>query len=271
MSIAERTKNMSNRFLVPILGVLVAIAITATLDANGLTVFSALPLIPLLAIFWSLERLPRRDVGLVWGRARDYGLALVYPTVVIAVVTLIAIGAGGAYIDGTHWNKAVLNFVVIALATVIGALLTEEGFFRGWLWASFRKRGMSTGMVLICTSVAFALWHLSYATLAKGYTLPPLQVALFILNAAVIGAIWGMMRSISGSIVVSSVSHGLWNGAAYAFFGEGPKSGPLGLPNTIVFGPEIGVIGLAANVLFFFALYFWYFRQRKGVVFNNTQ
>lgn len=50
--------------------------------------------------------------------------------------------------------------------------------------------------------------------------------------------------------MVSTVTHALWNGGAYAFFGEGPKAGYLGLPNTIVFGPEIGIVGLAANVLF---------------------
>jgi hypothetical protein len=68
----------------------------------------------------------------------------------------------------------------------------------------------------------------------------------------------------SGSIVVSSVSHALWNGAAYAFYGEGPKSGPLGLPNTIVFGPEIGMVGLAANVVFFVGLYLWASRLRPA-------
>jgi len=252
---------MSNRFLTPILGVLVAIGITATLDANGLTVFSALPLLPLLIIFWSLERLPLRAIGLVWGRAQDYGLAALYPAVVLGLVTLIAIGFGGANGENMHWQKAATNLVAIALSTLIGALLTEEGFFRGWLWASLRKRGLSVVDVLIFTSVAFALWHLSYATLAKGYILPPAQVVLFIVNAVVIGAIWGMMRAISRSIVVSSFSHALWNGAAYTLFGEGPKSGPLGLPNTIVFGPEIGVIGLAANLLFLTGLYFWRFRH----------
>lgn len=255
---------MSTRFLIPISGVLVAIGITATLDANGLTVFSALPLLPILAIYWTLERLPRRAVGLVWGRAQDYALAALYPAVVLCVVTLIAVGFGGTHIESVHWQKAASNFAAITLGTVLGALLTEEGFFRGWLWASLRKLGLSTAIVLICTSVAFALWHLSYATLAKGYILPPAQVVLFIVNAAVIGAIWGLMRSISGSIVVSSVSHALWNGAAYALFGEGPKSGALGLPNTIVFGPEIGVIGLVANVCFLAGLYAWTLRTRQS-------
>lgn len=118
--------------------------------------------------------------------------------------------------------------------------------------------------MLFATSAAFALWHLSYATLATGYVLPSLGVVIFILNAAIIGAIWGSMRSMSGSIVVSSVSHALWNGGAYAFFGEGPKAGALGLPNTIVFGPEIGIVGLGANALFLAALYIRARRSAAG-------
>ena len=48
--------------------------------------------------------------------------------------------------------------------------------------------------ILIVTSLAFAAWHISYATLAKGYILPPVQVTIFIANAAVMGAIWGLLR-----------------------------------------------------------------------------
>jgi len=47
----------------PILGVLVAIAVTTALDATGLSAFSALPLFPLMALFWYLEHLPRPSMG----------------------------------------------------------------------------------------------------------------------------------------------------------------------------------------------------------------
>jgi membrane protease YdiL (CAAX protease family) len=239
----------------PVTGVIVAVVVTTALDASGRTAFSALPLLPLTGALWCVERVSRRDVGLVWGRARDYGLAALYPALVLGSVFLIAVVFGGAHADAASWGKAATRFAIVAVGTFIGALLTEEAFFRGWLWASLRRRGLGPGKVLLWTSAAFALWHLSYATLAEGYTLPPLGVLVFILNAAVLGAIWGCMRSMSGSIVVSSVSHALWNGGAYAFFGEGPTAGVLGLPNTIVFGPEIGIVGLAANVLFLAAIH----------------
>jgi hypothetical protein len=41
--------------------------------------------------------------------------------------------------------------------------------------------------VLIWSSVAFALWHLSAVLLPTGFDLPRSQVPVFIVNAAVIG------------------------------------------------------------------------------------
>lgn len=55
---------MNARFVLPVAGVAVAVGVTASLDASGLTVFSALPLLPLTAALWFVERLARRDIGL---------------------------------------------------------------------------------------------------------------------------------------------------------------------------------------------------------------
>ena len=91
--------------------------------------------------------------------------------------------------------------------------------------------------------------------MATGYILPTTQVIVYIVNAAVIGGIWGMMRTASGSIIVSSVSHSVWNAIAYALFGEGPKIGVLGITQSQTFGAEVGVVGLALNCLFAAVLY----------------
>ena len=241
----------------PIAGAATAIAITASMDANGLTAFSALPLFPLMALFWYLDRFSREAIGFVWGRGRDYGLAAMYPATVLGAAAVIAMLGGAAHLADTNWQKAGINFILIAITTVIVAIVTEEGFFRGWLWAALTRAGLSPGNVLIWTSIAFALWHVSFATLAKGFALPPLQAALFIVNAAAIGAIWGLLRSLSGSIVVSSVSHGIWNGVTYALFGAGAKIGALGVVQTVIYGPEVGVVGLGLNLLFLCALWRW--------------
>ena len=76
-----------------------------------------------------------------------------------------------------------------------------------------------------------------------------------------IGAAWGLMRSISGSVIVTSVSHGVWNGFTYTFFGFGPEVGALGIKNTALFGPEVGVLGLALNTVFVLALWWWWRRR----------
>ena len=85
--------------------------------------------------------------------------------------------------------------------------------------------------------------------------MPPLQVVIFIANAAVMGAIWGLLRLLSGSIVVSSVSHSVWNALAYVLFGEGPKIGLLGVTQTGLYGAEVGVVGLLLNCIFVLTLF----------------
>jgi len=42
------------------------------------------------------------------------------------------------------------------------------------------------------------------------------------------GAAWGLIRWISGSVIVASVSHGVWNGFTYALFGFGTRAGASG-------------------------------------------
>lgn len=109
--------------------------------------------------------------------------------------------------------------------------------------------------------MAFAAWHVSTALLPTAFHPTLVQVPIYISNAAVIGFIWAQMRQRSGSIVVTSVSHGVWNGLVYALFGYGTTLGMLGIHNTAVFGPEIGVVGLALNVVFAAVLWVTYGRR----------
>jgi len=245
----------SAALIVPVAGVLAAIAVTTTMDATGLFVFSALPLCPLMFLFWYFQRLSRQSIGFVWGRWHHYGLAVLYPVVVLGALILISAVTKTVDVSRTNWEKALLNFALISISTMLVGLFTEEGFFRGWLWASLKRAGEKQGRMLIWSSIAFALWHLSSVTFDTGYKPQLIQVPLFILNAAVIGAIWGLLRWISGSVIVTSVSHGLWNGWAYAFFGFGTKTGALGIKNSALYGPEIGLLGLIANIVFAIFLY----------------
>jgi membrane protease YdiL (CAAX protease family) len=210
----------------PILGVLAAIAITTTMDATGLSAFSALPLFPLLVLFWYLQRLPRAELGFKWGQWRHYGLAALYPVSVVGAITLVAAATGAIDLSHTNWKKAAINFALVTISTMLVVIITEEGFFRGWLWASLERAGMQQPSILIWSSIVFSLWHWSAVMLKTGFDPPRAQVPVFMVNAVVMGAVWGLLRWISGSVIVSSVSHGLWNGMAYVFFGFGTKGRP---------------------------------------------
>jgi membrane protease YdiL (CAAX protease family) len=256
--------DMSRSLRWPILGMLLAIAATTVMDAVGLSNFNAFPLVVLFFGFWYLQRLSRVEVGLTWGRWRDYALAVLYPVLVLGLIGLIAALSGALTRTATDWGATVAMLAVSILVTILLAIITEEGFFRGWLWASLRRAGMTEPWVVVWTSVAFAAWHLSTALLPTDFRPPLAQVPIYILNAAVIGVIWGLMRQRSGSIVVTSVSHGVWNGLVYTLFGVGSTLGVLGIHNTAVFGPEVGLVGLALNLVFAAALWFTYSRSRPS-------
>jgi membrane protease YdiL (CAAX protease family) len=239
----------------PVAGVVTAVAVTSVMDATGLSAFSSLPLLPLLAIFWYLQRFSAKEIGFAWGRPpalRSYGLAIAYPLLVMGAIAGIAALFGALHPAAAPHSKHSLwfNLLLVGGTTIPVALLTEEGFFRGWLWASLGRNGQGKAGIVILTSLAFAVWHWSSVMLPTGFNPPISQVPVFLLNAALLGAAWGMMRLLSGSIVVASVSHGVWNGLAYVLFGFGTHVGALGIANTAVYGPEVGVLGLLLNLGF---------------------
>lgn len=250
----------------PVIGVLAAVAITSTMDATGTSAFSSLPLFALLVLFAYLQRFSLTEIGFAWGRPpalRWYGLATLYPIVVMGAIAGIALLTGALNPGAAphHQHSPWFNLLLVIGTTIPVALLTEEGFFRGWLWASLKRTGQGKLAILILTSVAFALWHWSSVVLPTGYNPPLAQVPTFMLNAAVLGAIWGMLRMLSGSVVVASVSHGVWNGLAYVLFGFGSHVGALGISNTVIYGPEIGLIGLLFNAAVAAGLLRWCARQ----------
>ena len=225
------------------------------MDANGLAAFSALPLMPLTALFWYLQKFSQAEMGLAWGSAGGYGLAVAYPLVVLGLIALIASAAGAVDTSETDWNKTLVNMGLMSTIGIIMGLVTEEGFFRGWLWAALKRAGQSDVRVLVWTSVAFTAWHVSAIALDTGFDVPAAEIPVYLVNATLLGLIWGMLRMLSGSIVVASVSHALWNGIDYPLFGFGEKAGALGIQQTHIFGPEVGLVGIALNLLFAAYLY----------------
>lgn len=246
---------MNRKYMPAILGASAAILVTAAMDANGLAAFSALPLIPLTAICWYLQRLSRSEMGLTWGPVRAYGWAVAYPVIVLGITALAALAAGAVDTSDTDWNKTLVNVGLMSTIGIVLGLITEEGFFRGWLWAALKRAGQSDLQVLLWTSLAFTAWHISAITLDAGFGVPATEVPVYLVNATLLGLIWGMLRMLSGSIVVASVSHALWNGLDYPLFGFGEKVGALGIEQTHIFGPEVGLLGIVLNLSFAAVLY----------------
>ncbi len=253
---------MQRQTTLAVAGVALAIAITTTMDATGYTMFSALPLFPLAAVFWYLSKTSRREVGLVWGRMSDYAIALAYPLTVLGLAWAIAAVSGATATGDSDWMKALANVGLMSTTGVIMVLITEEGFFRGWLWAALARTGQSETRALIFTSLAFTLWHVSAISLDTGFDVPAAQIPIFLVNATLIGGIFGMLRMYSGSVVVASVGHAVWNGIDYPLFGFGEKAGALGIAATDIFGPEVGIVGLGLNLVF--AAVLWRLMMRRA-------
>ena len=253
---------MNNAFVPAVVGVVIAIAITATMDATGYSQLSALPLLPLTGLFWYLQKFSRQEIGLVWGDLQAYGLAVAYPMLVLGLVAGIALMLGAVDTSAADWNKTFLNMGLLSSMGLIMALITEEGFFRGWLWAALKRAGQTDTQVLIWTSLAFTLWHVSAISLDTGFDVPAGEIPVYLINATLLGLVWGMLRMASGSVVVPSVCHAVWNAIDYPLFGFGEKIGALGIEQTHIYGPEVGVLGLGLNLIFAAALWFWLTNRR---------
>ncbi len=101
-----RSSASSSRVL-PIIGIAIAIAATTTMDASGLSAFSAFALLPLMLLFWYFEGLSRSQMGFKWGRPADFALALLYPVVVIGLIAITATFAGAIDLSKTLVPKSV--------------------------------------------------------------------------------------------------------------------------------------------------------------------
>jgi membrane protease YdiL (CAAX protease family) len=239
--------SMKNQKFIVWLGVFLSIAITTTMDATGYAVFSALALLPLFLLFWWWMGFSREAIGFKVGPAKPYAVAIIYPILLMATLVLVAALSGAIDLTSTDWNKAMLNLFVGGLSTILVGMVTEEGFFRGWLWAGLQRIGYTDRATLIATSLIFTAWHISAISLDTGFDIPAKEIPIYLVNATLIGFSWGLLRQWTGSIVVTSVCHGVWNGLAYALFGFGEHVGALGIKQTWIFGPEVGLLGIVVN------------------------
>lgn len=216
----------------------------------------------LAGLTWGILRLSRLEMGLSAGGAAGHLVALLYPMAAIGGLAVLALAAGdagpGPVLTGEAGRKLGLMFV----STWLGTLLTEEGFFRGALWGVSRRSGWRPRLILLWTSIAFMAWHIAVPIIEEDFRLVTHQIPIYYANVFLLGLAWGLLRMVSGSILVACTAHASWNAFAYVLFGYGMKSGVLGVSRVSVFGPERGVLGIAVNAAVALLLLMWW--RRRG-------
>jgi len=150
-----------------------------------------------------------------------------------------------AYSAATVARRISLNFLVTFALT----LITEDGFFRGALWGRCERAGFSPVTTIVWTSVAFGVWHLAVPVIDPDFAQPAAKVPQYVLGSTAFGVAMGVLRLRSGSVVVPSACHALWNATVYTLFGAGEKTGQLGIADHRVFDPERGYAGLVLAVV----------------------
>lgn len=65
-----------------------------------------------------------------------------------------------------------------------------------------------------------------------------------------LGGVFGLIRLFSGSVLAASLCHAVWNGINYPLFGFGGELGVLGIQQTRIFGPGIGMPEIGPNLAF---------------------
>ncbi|MBL8645451.1 MAG: CPBP family intramembrane metalloprotease, partial [Rhodospirillaceae bacterium] len=224
---------------------------------TGQSILYNLWLVALMIAVWVRMKLTRREVGLVLGDGPSYAVALLYVVVPIGIVALGAWAAGLIDLKDYSTTTAVRRVVLNALVTFALTMLSEDGLFRGALWGACERSGFSPAKTVIWTSVAFGLWHLAVPFIEADFNQPLIKVPQYVIGSTAFGFAMGLLRLRSGSIVVPSACHGLWNATVYTFFGYGPKSGLLGIPDPSVWDPERGYIGLALVIIAAGLMWVW--------------
>ena len=222
-------------------------------------------LFPMILILIYLTKINGKYLGLEFGSFRDYFWAILYPLGICLPIILIALMAGN--ISEINYPKEMTGKIAyLFFMTLILAFTTEEGFFRGWLFGILEMDQINPKLILILTSLAFALWHFPLFIIDPGFVWSMLP--LYLIGGIVSGMIFGLLRYISGSIIVSSFSHALWNTIVYILFGVGSSVGILNIKMTGFYHPESGLLGLIFGIIFMGILWFW---TSKKISFSYTK
>jgi membrane protease YdiL (CAAX protease family) len=224
--------------------------------AGALAYLLVLPALGLA--LWIGLRLTRSEVGVRLGGADGYLVALLYPAAAMAVIAGAAWGAGALHVaHGFDGGRLGLRILALIGGNLLVGLITEEGLYRGVLWGAAQRAGWSPARIVAATSLAFVAWHVGVPFVDAHYAVPMANLPAYLTNAFLLGVAWALLRLKSGSILVPTLAHAVWNSLAYPLFGDGDAKGALGVADFGLFDPERGLAGIALNLAVAALLALW--------------
>ncbi len=239
-----------NRWLWPVLGSIAALVISPLITSlTGKINAYALVLLPLTLLMWAVTRLSSRHLGIRLGNLNAYVPSLLYPIAVMVSTGIAVWLTGGIQTNTIPVSDIGRRLLYLFLIYLIGALLTEEVFFRGWLWGSLEKRGFKLGARLVWTGGVFSLWHFAVTIILPELRFSKSIIPIYLGNIFLIGLFFALLRQKSGSILPPSVCHALWNAMLYTLYGTGDMAGALNIASPRFFDPERGFLGLLLNLI----------------------
>lgn len=227
-----------------------------------------------------MDRRPMRDFGFRFspGWWRDFGFGLALGILLMAFIFTVELAVGWISIDGFMLPAADTSFWAgIAQSAVLFLFvgIYEETMFRG-----YQLRNLAEGLNFKVIGPRAALW-LAYmlSSLAFGLAHASNPNATFIstLNLVVMGLFLGMGFVMTGELAIPIGLHITWNffqGNVFGFPVSGLDAGAsfIGIqqrgPDVFtggLFGPEAGLIGLAAAAIGAMLIYIWIKRSHGRV------
>jgi len=248
---------MFKKYKTAFIGYIIMLAITAILPVIlNVEKLQSLVIFPIILILVHLTKLSFKELGLTSGTLKDYGTAVLYPLSIAVPIIILAYLTGN--LGTISYNAEVPgNVALLFFTTLILAVATEEGFFRGWMFGILEREKVNPQLIILLTAVAFSLWHAPLFFLDPGFASNMGMIPLYLGGGVIAGMIFGLLRYQSGSIIVPSFSHALWNTTTYTLFGVGSGIGLLGIQMTNVFDMERGILGMVFSIILLSAL--WYF------------
>ncbi len=221
-------------------------------------------LVGVLFLTWMFRRFLDRQSFISLGFRRqgpwllDIGWGLVLGLVLMALIFAVEIAGGWLHVTGlVSWPTAMVTLLVYLFIYIIVGV-TEELAFRGYMLVNLRE-GFGVIVAVVVSSVIFGLAH----------AMNPHFGPIALLNIALVGIFFCYAYLVTDNLWLPIAYHFSWN------FGQGPLfSFPVsgtggegvfvtaltGAPEWITggaFGPEAGLLGTAAILLSFLAVWAW--------------